>query len=153
MINVMPPQEEIPKNLLLEQCEKEAPAFLWTLLHFELPETTGRLRIPVVETEEKQEQMEANRDQLTIFIDEEIYIINGHKVLLAEFFNRFQLWLPPDERPLWTNRRVSKLLPFPKGKADGTGQIYVGNVSFENHLQPLPRYKREKGRLIHERLT
>lgn len=147
LIYVNPIVNEIPKNILLERCEQEAAAFLFTLMNFELPESVGRLRIPVIETYEKQEQMEFNKTLLQRFIDNCIIEIPGQKVLFSEFYQRFQSWADPQERQDWTNRKVAKMLPFVKGKSGGLGELYIGNISFTNDKSPGEPLKRIGDRL------
>ena len=139
--------EEIPKAQLLEQCEQEAPAFLYTLLNFELPFQEGRLSLPVIETEHKRQQMAYNEDLLSDFIKEKIFIAPGYKVEFGKFYFEFSHWLPPEERQYWSNKRVGKVIPFVKGRSGGAGETFIGNISFEPPKENLPPYKLEGGRL------
>ncbi len=150
MIKVDKLKQEIPKPILLERCEKEASAFLGTLLNFELPVQEGRLRIPIIDTLEKLEQMEYNQSALDRFISDSIFKCDGEVLKFSEFYDKFQQWLEPIERIEWTKRKVSKTLNFPKGKWGNSGQLYIGNIS----MSPLSgvtqkiKFKVSKGRLI-----
>lgn len=148
VIKISVPDKDIPKTLLLERCETEAGAFLYTLLNFELPDAEGRLRIPVITTIEKINQMEFNRNALDLFIEEKVHDSPGHKILFSDFCARFQMWLGNDERSYWTNRRIGKEIPYIKGKAGGEGQLYLGNISFEIGLNGLPMLIKENDRLV-----
>ena len=70
VIRVNPLDNEIPKPLLLERLEKEADSFIYTITHFDLPDSTGRLRVPVITTEEKRAEQVANTSSLQEFIEE-----------------------------------------------------------------------------------
>lgn len=142
-------KKEVAKPLLLQYLENEAPAFIYTLTHFDLPESGGRLRVPVIKTEEKIEQELLNRSALEEFIEEKIFDAPGRKILFSEFYEKFMNWITIDERTDWNKRRVSRSLPFIKGKADGTGNTFIGNISFEKpvEIQEHLRLVLENGRL------
>ena len=54
------PEQEIPKEKLLALLKEEAPHFMYSLMNYPLPEPTGRMRLPVVETSGKKEALEVN---------------------------------------------------------------------------------------------
>ena len=146
-IEVKPLVEEIPKFILLQQCEKEAPAFLHTLLTLKLPEQKTRLRIPVIETSVKEAQMEINKTSLQQFVDECIFKVDGHKVAFSDFCQKFLRWLPDEERAFWSPIRIGKEISILKGKSGNNGQLYLGNVSFEPQTVVMKKFKLVKGRL------
>jgi len=126
--------KEIPKDELHARLKAEAPAFMRTLIDFQLPPVTGRLALPIVETRHKERSEELSRSLLETFVREETHFVVGEKsVTFAEFFQKFNEWLPEDERYLWTKHRVSKSLPMnhPSGKAGGGGKLHIGNLSWE----------------------
>lgn len=147
MVNIGAITDEIPKDILLRRCTEEAPAFLYTLLHFDLPEKEGRLGIPVLETAEKKALMASNESLLLQFIKEEVYEVGGSAVLFSEFVLAFQRWLSPNERLDWTPRKVGKQIPFLKGKYGNENQIHIGNISMTNDKRAGPLLKAEKGYL------
>jgi len=138
-------ETEIPKYELLQKLEYEAPAFLYTLINFELPQRVGRLTIPVIETELKQEHMIYNKSPLDTFIAETIHTAEGHKIEFKIFYDKFMLWLPAEERNNWSKIRVSKEIPIVKGHYGSGATLYLANVSWEKDNHPLPRLKRIKG--------
>ena len=150
MFNMGMPDKEIPKHIILQQCEQEAAAFINTLISFELSETIGRLKIPVIITQQKLDEQEFNEDLLIQFFKDRVYNINGSKILLNDLYNAFIIWLPSEERSNWTSRRVAKNLPPPyiKGRWGGEGQVYIGNASFENRDLNLPKFIIRDNRLI-----
>ena len=84
--------QEIPKDDLIVELEKEAPQFLYTIMRLELPPLVGRLRIPVVT---QHGQQEASRSQqphaLEAFIDEYCPDQNpdAQVILFKDFCARF----------------------------------------------------------------
>jgi hypothetical protein len=69
-IYVGPPERDIPKSVLLAALQEEAPAFLHTIKHVTLPPLTGRLRIPLVETEHSKQLEARNTDPVILGIVE-----------------------------------------------------------------------------------
>jgi len=148
MLTVRCPDKDIPKPTLLSRCDQEGPAFISTLLRFELPEQEGRLRIPVIETEHKIDEMDTNKTDLEIFIEDKVFQIPGSKILFSDFFNEFVRFLEPTERINWTPRKTSKKIGILKGKAGGKGQLYLANVSLEKDTPEGVPLTRENGRLV-----
>jgi len=148
VLRVDPLKEEIPKHILIERCEKEAPAFLYTLMHFDIPEPIGRLRLPVIETDEKAIVQEYHEDSLSEFIRSEIYHIPGCKVLLGEFYEKFMQWIDVTERNQWTLRGVAKRARLLKGKHGADNATYFANVSFSKDSKPNVPYNVKLGRLV-----
>jgi hypothetical protein len=146
---VPPLLHPIPKHQLLTTLEEEAPAFLATLLDFELPEPIDRLRIPILDTAEKQIQTELNRNALEIFIDENLFEVPGKRVLLADFCDKFQGWLPQLERGHWSSHKVARSLPpsILRGRMGEENKTYLGNVSFNPDALPEKKLVFVKGRL------
>jgi hypothetical protein len=90
---------EIPKSTLLEKLKEEAPDFLRTLLDLELPKVEGRLRIPTVETEDKQEAADAAKSPWQRFRDERLDSKPGNVIPLVELNKCFQDWAETRKLP------------------------------------------------------
>lgn len=90
-------QKEIPKPALKKALQDEAPFFMWTLLHTTLPQSRGRLRIPIVNTSFKEDAAACNQNHLDLFIDENCLFDQNGRILWADFFKKFQDWLPVGE--------------------------------------------------------
>lgn len=132
-------KKEIPKPILIEECKKEAPAFLNTILNWELPPSIGRLRIPIIETEIKRQQQSLNKSLLEDFINERTYVVSGEMISLREMLSEFNDWTQEN----WSARQLGKglaKLGFTRGKK--SGEIYIGNLSFE------PREEKENKKCI-----
>jgi phage/plasmid-associated DNA primase len=150
MVRVECPEVVLPKKAFFQNLQDEAPAFLEKILTLELPETESRLKIPVLETEEKLTQKEANLDVLSSFLEDRCYRIEGSSISFADFYSAFTEYCPPDERRNWPRQRVSRNLPIsiPRGKMGGDGSIFIGNISLKEGVQPTRKLIRIKNRLI-----
>jgi hypothetical protein len=133
--------QEIPWPRLKMKLEEEAPAFLRTILDTNIPPSNGRLRIPVIDTEDKARAIEFTRDELQTFIAEKCHYIPGARILFSDFYDRFMETLGVSEKVKWTKNKVSASLPpkYPKGHG-AHNNIFIGNISFDN-LQPNPGAK------------
>jgi hypothetical protein len=139
-INVPPLTSQIPKKVLFPMLEKEAPDFLRALLNLELPKTMDRLNLPVLATYEKTMAEQSNRSLLEEFIEDNTWYIPGSMVKFSDFWDKFRMWLDPQEVRNWSKIRVGRELPtrFPKGRVTKEdGQFYIGNMSLvENGCTP-----------------
>lgn len=143
-------KEPIPKSVLLKQLQAEAPAFLYDMLEFELPEPCDRLRIPCLETSEKSMQADINKSLLEVFIDENIVFVDGATIVLSDFIERFTGVLPPAEKVYWSPRRVSNSLPstIVRGKKGEHNHTHLGNVCWNDAIvEPKKKLVRVKDRL------
>jgi hypothetical protein len=124
--------EDIPKPILLQRLQDEAPHFMRSILGPELPKMSGRLRLPVVNTVKKQQSEEMHRTALDLFLREQCYEVPGAKVVFSEFYEKFIETIDPSERHEWGKMRVARSLPshFPYGASTGNKRC-IGNVSFE----------------------
>jgi len=124
----------IPRNKFYAALEKEASDFITDILSMDIPESTERLRIAVVVTDEKIRLQELSNSELETFISESCYYIEGSKIKFSEFFDRFQEWLDPNSTHLWSKIRVSRELPArsPIGQfTTEMNQRYICNLSWE----------------------
>jgi hypothetical protein len=126
------PKTIIPKTKLFACLMDEAPAFLKTVLEYEIPEPIDRMRIPVISTEEKQIQEEINESILISFIKANFYTAKGESIEYQDFVERFHQCLTPREANYWSMRRISQNLPHEiiKGKMGEYNTLSLGNVSW-----------------------
>jgi hypothetical protein len=132
-------EKEIPKHQFLRLLEKEGPDFLAAVLNLEIPEPNSRLRIPFLDTGDKQTAMSLQQNMLHIFIDEKCYYAPGQMITLNEFYETFLAWCDPQERLTWhSKQKVSKEMPsrFPKGRNTADMQWCWGNISFKEPSNP-----------------
>ena len=115
-------EQMIGKEKLLGLLEEEAPHFMHTLMSLELPHVNDRLRLPVISTDSKTVAEEINQTDLEAFIAECCTVTPGqHNAPYNEFYDRFQQWLPANEKHSWTKRRLRSELPIRHPVIVGTG--------------------------------
>lgn len=131
-------EKEIPKQYFLQVLKEETQSFLYELLHYELPEPEGRLNLPCLGTEVKEEIMEDNFNSLEQFIKERTRIVVGHFIYFNEFHAVFQVWLAtnaPAEQNSWSNRQTSlkfpRVNPIVKGIFGSENRTIIGNLTFD----------------------
>jgi hypothetical protein len=129
-VNVPPLLDEIPKETLLSALKAEGPAFMRTLMDWHISESSGRLKLPVIETRSKEAVMEGNRDALEAFIEDRCYPIIGAAISLIDFIEAFHCTLDSIEKIEWTRITIKHKLAekFPVGQR-GPKQDYIGNLS------------------------
>ena len=128
------PLELIPKKQFIPLLEKEASDFLAAILHLELPPSTDRLNVPVVETADKMMLQKLNETPLERFINDEAVPCSGAMIKQSEFYERFQDWLDPEDKRNWSKIRVGREIPtqFPRARQHGSGQFYIGNLAWKD---------------------
>jgi Family of unknown function (DUF5906) len=134
MIQVQPftSGQEIPWPILQAKLQEEAPAFLRTLIDLNIPQSDGRLRIPVVESEDKVRAIEFTRDELQTFLAEHCFDAPGHRVPFSQFYDKFMETLGMAERGKWTKNKVSTALPPKYPRGNGTDNVvFIGNIALE----------------------
>lgn len=127
------PGQEIPKDDLIVELDKEAPHFLYTLLHLELPPLVSRLRIPVVATVSKKQTQANNRTALEAFIDEHCNRKpEAREILFKDFCARFYDTTAASGEGGWSKERIRKELPICYGVvAGGANRRYVGGLTWK----------------------
>jgi hypothetical protein len=155
MIRVPPldPGEEIPREVLHQMLEKEAPDFLTAMLALELPPPSDRLGIPIVESVDKLLLQDENRTELEAFIDENCHHVPGSMISQKEFCAKFSESLDPNGAKQWSKTRVGHEMPgkYPKGRAGKDGQNHFGNIAWElpsEGAPKLPRLVVKDGKLV-----
>jgi len=122
-------EKEIPKERFKKLLEEEAPAFLRTLLSMTLPTPTGRLRLPIVITDEKVAIIAGNRNAVEVFVDEYCERDTSYEMLYADFFDGLQVIASGTEV---SRQAVSRQLAGMKGITIRAG---VGNKRFIHGLR------------------
>jgi hypothetical protein len=131
-VDPIPVEDLISKKQIIPLLEAEASDFLAEILNLELPVSPDRLNIPCIVTEEKLQAEEANQSLLDAFCNERVHYAPGYKIQFTEFYEAFEGWLSPNDLSYWSKIRVGKELnpKFPKARDKGTGQFWIGNMSF-----------------------
>jgi len=146
-------EEEIPRERLYVLLKEEGPHFMRTLMDYNVPEATGRLMLPIIETRGKLEAADNNIDSLTAFIEENCYEIPGVAIRLTEFQTRFFATLEPHVVEEWQKGRTlqSKLSEhYLLGRCPNLNQTIIGNFTFNKSTKPSARYIRSGKQLRKE---
>ncbi len=132
MIYVPDLVEEIPKKTLLARLEEESPHFMRTLMDLQLPPVAGRLRLPVVTTDRKQQAEQLAKSALEDFLCEHCHDVPGERIPFAEFHEAFLKWLSPPQRHEWSKIKTSRAMPpqFPIGAGE-SNKKFIGNIAWE----------------------
>jgi phage/plasmid-associated DNA primase len=109
---VGPPPADIPKHELITRLKLEAPNFLRSILDMPLPPATGRLRVPVVETDSKESLQETNENPLAEFIREKNLAEPGGVVLVADLYRALNAWLPWETEKYKIKRTLTELTEY-----------------------------------------
>ena len=137
--------EMLMPDTLRAQLEREAPAFLGSLLRVEIPPSLDRLNVPVIDTEIKKQTSQINRTSLEVFLDECTFEVPGEMILYADLYNKFKEWLDAGEVHDWSKIKFGRelLVKYPKGRVmRKNAKFYVGNISLTEIDSP------KKARLI-----
>lgn len=146
------PLEMIPKKQLMELLKKEAPDFLASVLALEIPASNDRLNVPVVITDEKIGAEAANKTMLELFLEEMCHHVPGEMLKFSDIYERFREWIDPNLVDQWSKVKVGRELPpqYPRGLKPGTGETYVGNISWEAKQADKPSLTvRDKRLVVH----
>jgi phage/plasmid-associated DNA primase len=131
-VNDLLEEQRIAKPIMEPMLDQEAPHFLYSIMHMDLPPIMDRLRLPVVATASKLSAEEDNQTELEQFIAQCCDGTPGKHALFAEFYDRFQQWLPPNQKHTWSKRRVSDELPVRHGTICGAHNAkYVANLTLK----------------------
>lgn len=147
--HVAPLQDEIPKAILLDKLVEEAPHFMRTLMDAVFPESSGRMRIPVLFSYNKHVAEEMSRTPLESFLCDNIHYVPGAAIPLAEFYGKFQEWLPLEDKTKWSKAFTTTQLPqqFPVGKQN-SNVTCIGNISWEKQTSEESVLISDRGRLL-----
>jgi hypothetical protein len=151
-LNVQCLEEEIPKDTLFELLRKEAPHFMRTLVDYEVPKATGRLMLPVVETQGKLDAADDNVNELEQFIAEKCFEIPGAAIKFSEFKQVFLSTLEVFQQSEWKERQiravVSEKLLY--GTSAKHNQKIIANMSLDPKAKPGVPYVKDGGAIVRE---
>ena len=119
----IPKQDQIGKDKLLRMLEDEAPQFLTTLARLPLPEIEDRMRIPVLETDEKKQAIREN-EPILFFIENQVAFDKNSRVAVSEVYEAYKSWAALHSiKPIARNWFGRKFLELTKGKVRKAGKI------------------------------
>lgn len=141
-VNDIPPEKMIPKGLMIQALEKEAPDFLAEIFKLQLPDNYSRLGLPVIMTDSKAAVQSANSSLLEQFVAERVSIIPGAKIRFSDFYTAFARYLDSPE-PIhdpWSKIHVAKQMALLKGVVKGRisseNAVFLGNVTLDPNYPP-----------------
>jgi hypothetical protein len=145
-------EEEIPRDKLHELLKHEASHFMRTLLDWEIADPTGRLMLPVIETQGKIEAAAGNVDEIGQFIDDYCHEIPGTATTLADFKARFLDTLEDYQQSDWKERTIRNRLAekYPVGRGARINQAIIGNLTFNADAKPSAPYTKSGHRVLKE---
>lgn len=133
-VPALDPGEEIAKTILIDRLKEEAPHFMRTLMDLQLPPMIGRLRLPMVSTDNKARAEQSSRPPIELFIEEQCHEVAGESVSFSDFRNKFNEWLTLEgmDAKFANINTLKESLPqrFPFG-ARAHNVRHIGNLSFE----------------------
>jgi len=119
-------EKKIPKDVLLEKLKAEASHFLGTLLRLNLPPADGRLRIAVVETDDKT-RMADDDNPAGKWFRERVTLAETAKVAKAELHADYQTWADENDSPSISRIEFGRRLRDLTGGTIKDGKIADGN--------------------------
>lgn len=124
---------EIKKEVLEERLAAEAPYFLRTILDMELPPSTGRLRLPVVETRHKSTGINSDKERFLFQFVHDYCAFEG-RIAIARFYELYE-----------AAANVAKVEPLPKTLVTkALGKMFGGKIRQGNAVQITYEGKRQK---------
>lgn len=123
--------ELIPKGELEIHLRNELPYITNTLLRMSIPPTNSRLRIPIVDTELKQQVSETNRNRVEEFIEESCTVESGWVIDSDMFIDEFHRSMDSIEAMQWPKKLVLDSIPvgrIVKGKYGAGSKLHLGNI-------------------------
>lgn len=141
-----PPEKILPKRMIFEELEKQAPAFLHALLDYRVPPMRDRLMLPTIDSAAKELAYDINLDEWDRFVRDRLVEAPGYLLKFSEIYEAFQIYLNPEERGYWSRKRVSSLIRFPKGRLTNDSSIHIGNVAWSTtSIEDRPSYHLDAG--------
>lgn len=145
-------EEEIPRDRLRDLLREEAPHFMRTLIDLEIPDPTGRLMLPVIETQGKLDAAAGNLNELDQFIESHCHEIPGQAIKFSVFKDRFLSTLEEVYRGDWKERLIRNQLAerFPVGRGARVNQQIIGNLTFNQDAAPCIPFVKSGAKVVRE---
>jgi len=142
-------KEEIPKPKLLRQLKVELPQVIHHILNLEIPDSTSRLFIPVVDTFEKMEFAEQQRSIADIWWNTQTYEEAGYVVTITDAYQAFNTIIGNDIK-YWPRSRFFQAIPdtFVTGRVDNGRHVAVANRSLKPKTQKFDKLFKRNGDLV-----
>jgi hypothetical protein len=124
--------EYIDRKVLLERLDEESPDFLSALLNFQLPPQYKRFWLPLPETADRIQLLNAKENPSSKFISEALHSVPGDTIPFSDVYTKYQEWCIEEQRPISTKQQfhLDILRTYPVGRIKKNRDL-VGNASFE----------------------
>lgn len=129
------------KNEMMEKLKVQGPAFTHQLLSLEIPPPSDRLRIPVVESQEKADQQISSANLVEQFILNKCHRKRGKLIKFSLFCDAFREYamMHGENVAAWSNNRIGRSIPISKempvkGRYGDGAQLHLGNIAFEEDV-------------------
>lgn len=150
VVEVSTLENEVPRGVMDRCLEEEAPAFLRTLLNTQLGNPSGRMRLPVLRTNAKQDLEENSLSNVHAFVEANVYPCKGHTVTVKDLYDRYVISIAETGADMVSMVSFRTQLSPRWVVARGKGNVNrVANVTFNKHDRPLAKAVElnDKGRL------
>ena len=110
-------------------------------MDIQLPPIMGRLRLPVINTENKRRAQSEHQSDLEQFIAEQCNMTPGAMILFSEFCDRFHKWLSDelgsDALSAWVSKKkiiagIPQQVPY---GIQHSNRRYIGNIAWSDEPQ------------------
>ncbi len=121
--------EYIPKGVFEIMLREEAKAFTTSLMSIVIPKSSDRLRIPIIETQEKKMAEADNKCPVLAFLEEGYEYSEGQAIEVSELHDKFMETIDKAEASHWPRSKFRTTIPpqYAKGKFLDN-KMYVGNI-------------------------
>lgn len=154
-VNELDRSKYIPKGILEQALRREAKHFTTYLINIKIPQSNDRLRIPILNTQEKEMVEAINKCPIASFLDMFLEDAPAQCLLMKEVFEEFMRTLDASEVSAWSLARFRNSLPanIIRGRFTAN-QLYIGNKFWKgkqaSHVKRSGRFILYDGKLILE---
>lgn len=119
----------IPKGVFEVMLKKEAQSFTSALMQATIPKSNDRLRIPIIETQEKKMAEADNKCPVVAFLEENCSYTEGQAIPVQELHDMFLKGVDKAEASMWSRTKFRTTIPlqYARGKFLDN-KLYVGNI-------------------------
>lgn len=126
-------ESDTPKKLLMTKLQSEAPDFIAELMRLELPKPPDRLNLPVVDTVDKTEAQASTRDELQLFLSENVEPSDGDYITFNDLYEKFRSGNDGMTNSKWSPIRFGREVKILKGRSSRLSNTLIfANVKYKN---------------------
>jgi len=148
----IPRAQMVPRAIMDRYLIDEAPYFLRTIQSIYLPESTERLRVPMLASADKADLESMNQEPWESFASDTLRPCDGQWVKFAEFYEVYLQHCTMNGLEHMGSRAMLQLIRNRSNKyMVGTGrnnQMYIGNVTMDPKAKPETPYELQKNKRL-----